>query len=134
MGPFQLRVVITRPSVIATHGHTLLTSMGLVPQGTQQGTDRRIQARYELPSKGYEDALLFHLARLLEDLGGSIRQCSRPSCRRLFLQLRHSAIYCDRRCQSVDTMRRKREEAKAEKVHAEKRTPNKRTRIRKETH
>jgi hypothetical protein len=53
-------------------------------------------------------ALLRHLARLLETYCDHVRRCCRPSCRQLFLQFRRQQRYCDRTCQSIDVMQKKR--------------------------
>ena len=63
-----------------------------------------------IPSSG-EKGLIFVMGQLLENYVSSIRQC--PRCSKIFLQLRKTADYCSRECQSQAYASRKRAERKA---------------------
>jgi hypothetical protein len=54
----------------------------------------------------FKNYLVTHLFDLFREHAQSIRRC--PHCSRVFLQLRRSAMYCSRACQSVATMQKRR--------------------------
>ncbi len=60
----------------------------------------------------FQPNLLRYMARLLENYCDQIRRCPRSSCQRVFLQNRRHQEYCDRRCQSVAVMQKRRTEEK----------------------
>ena len=55
--------------------------------------------------------LQYEFARRLETYANAIERC--PHCKTLFLQLRSTAVYCDRKCQRIAIMRNLRADAKA---------------------
>lgn len=103
LGPFQISFIF---NVRFQHVHDAYG---------RQDIPRHIIYRDETRESGaniYEPGLLLHMTRLLETYCDHIRRCPRPSCQRMFLQNRRHQEYCDRRCQSVAVMQKRRTEEK----------------------
>lgn len=58
-----------------------------------------------------QDRLLLHMSKLLETYADKVRRC--PHCKKVFLQIKRSATYCDAKCYTVAGMRRVRAEQQA---------------------
>jgi hypothetical protein len=69
--------------------------------------------------KGMQPCLLYHLAKLLQQFGASIKRCKH--CSEIFLQPRSNANYCGRKCQSRAAMREIRKKQKEQKEWRSKR-------------
>jgi len=66
-------------------------------------------ASWLTPSSG-EKGLISEMGQLLRKYGASIRRC--PRCTKIYLQLRTTAGYCSRECQSRAITKKKRDEKK----------------------
>ena len=110
VGPFSKSYEVTLPQVVLEQAEGLSEFLG-TPAQTPSKIRTRHTFKHTLPlrdSRDWDNWLLDHMGRLLEQFGASIRRCHH--CSKFFLQLRRNAMYCGRSCQSVAVMRRIRQE------------------------
>ena len=101
LGPFQINFSVKFKHVHDAYGRQDIPRHCIYRVEMGQPTTNIFQAN-----------LLRYMARLLEIYCDQIRRCPRPSCQRVFLQNRRHQEYCDRRCQSVAVMQKRRTEEK----------------------
>ncbi|MDN5941098.1 MAG: hypothetical protein L0H94_04355 [Nitrospira sp.] len=117
LGPFLVSIEVYVPLAAAERGERNKDwiSQRFGPVDRKTSTLPRITSRETV--KGMEPCLLYHLAKLLEQLGASIKRCNH--CLSIFVQSRRHAAYCGRQCQSVAAMRevrRKRKERQPKRL------------------
>ena len=122
LGPFLVSIEVYLPLAAEERGEWnkddwISKRFGPIDRNTS--TLPRITSRETI--KEMEPCLLYHMAKLLEQLGASIRRCNH--CSGIFVQSRRNAAYCGRKCQSVAAMRevrRKRKERQPKRLKTRK--------------